>query len=83
MPTPTVHIQYCVPCGHLPRALDVQKSILERFGQKLGGVTLRPGDHGIFTIDVNDERVYTKPDPFELDALLETIEQHVATGAAK
>ncbi|HRN19475.1 MAG: Rdx family protein [Trueperaceae bacterium] len=76
----TVHIQYCVPCGHLPRALDVQKSILERFGQKLGGVTLKPGDHGIFTIDVNGERVYTKPEEFELDALLEAIDQRV-TGA--
>ncbi|MBW7917506.1 MAG: SelT/SelW/SelH family protein [Trueperaceae bacterium] len=81
MSKPTVQIQYCVPCGHLPRALDVQRAILERFGQSLGGVTLRPGGHGIFTIDVNDERVYTKPDEFDLDTLLTSIGQRVETAA--
>lgn len=81
MSKPTVQIQYCVPCGHLPRALDVQRAILERFGQSLGGVTLRPGGHGIFTIDVNDERVYTKPDEFDLDTLLTSIGQRVEAAA--
>lgn len=74
----TVNIQYCVPCGHLPRALDVQKSILEHFGQDLGGVTLEPGGDGIFTIDVNGERVYDKSEPFEMDALLTAIDERVA-----
>ncbi len=81
MSKPTVQIQYCVPCGHLPRALDVQRAILERFGQSLGGVTLRPGGHGIFTIDVIDERVYTKPDEFDLDTLLTSIGQRVEAAA--
>jgi len=81
-PKTTVQIQYCVPCGHLPRALDVQKAILERFGQALGGVTLKPGSHGIFTIDVNGERVYTKPDEFDLDALLAGIGERVTSAAA-
>ncbi len=75
----TVQIQYCVPCGHLPRALDVQKAILERFGESLGGVTLKPGAGGIFTIDVGDERVYTKPEEFDLDEVLRSIDQRVAS----
>lgn len=38
MATPTVEIHYRVPCGHLPRALGIQKSLLERFGLKIDGV---------------------------------------------
>lgn len=75
----TVQIHYCVPCGHLPRALDVQKAILERFGESLGGVTLKPGAGGIFTIDVGGERVYTKPEEFDLEEVLQSIDQRVAS----
>lgn len=83
MPKPTVEIQYCVPCGHLPRALDVQKSILERFGQALAGVTLRPGGQGIFTIDVDGERVYTKPEAFDLEGFLQRVGERVSGAAPR
>ncbi len=74
MANPTVEIQYCVPCGHLPRALDVQKTILERFGQKLDGVKLKTGDSGVFKIRVESEEIYSKPAEFDLNSILETIE---------
>lgn len=77
MANPTVEIQYCVPCGHLPRAMDIQKTILERFGQKLDGVKLQTGDSGIFKIRVNGNEIYSKPAEFDLDAILETIEASV------
>ncbi|HEX7038500.1 MAG TPA: Rdx family protein [Trueperaceae bacterium] len=72
---PTVTIHYCVPCGHLPRAMDVQRSILERFGQRVEGVKLKTGDGGVFVISVDDEVVYRKPDEFRLEAVLEEIER--------
>ncbi|MGH8873199.1 MAG: Rdx family protein [Acidimicrobiia bacterium] len=37
-----VEIEYCVPCGHLDRVIDTQRVILERFGQRLHGVRLKP-----------------------------------------
>lgn len=74
MSVTTVEIQYCVPCGHLPRAMDIQKSLLERFGQKLEGVKLKTGDGGIFKVRVNDEEIYSKPDEFDLDAVIGNIE---------
>lgn len=80
-PKTTVQIQYCVPCGHLPRALDVQKAILERFGRSLAAVTLKPGGDGIFTIDVNDEQVYARPAEFDLDAVLSAIDSRVGQAA--
>ena len=72
---PTVQIEYCVPCGHLPRAMDVQKSILERFGQRVEGVKLKTGAGGVFVVSVGDEVVYSKPAEFKLDAVLYEIEK--------
>lgn len=72
---PTVQIEYCVPCGHLPRAMDVQKSILERFGQRVEGVKLKTGANGVFVVSVGDEVVYSKPAEFQLDAVLSEIER--------
>lgn len=77
MANPTVEIQYCVPCGHLPRAIDVQKTILERFGQRLDGVKLQTGDSGIFKIRIDGHEIYSKPAEFDLDAILQTIEARV------
>ncbi|HLR45924.1 MAG TPA: Rdx family protein [Deinococcales bacterium] len=76
----TVTIQYCVPCGHLPRALSIQESILEHFGRNLAGVTLKTGGDGIFTIHAAGEQVYDKAEELNLDALLKTISEK--TGAS-
>lgn len=73
----TVEIQYCVPCGHLPRAQDVQKSILERFGQKLDGVKLKTGDGGVFKVRVDGEEIYSKPDDFDIEAVMSKIESRL------
>lgn len=73
----TVEIQYCVPCGHLPRAMDVQKAILERFGQQIEGVKLKTGEGGVFKIWVGGEQIYSKPEQFDLDAVISTIEARV------
>ncbi len=77
MSTPTIEIEYCVPCGHLPRAMDVQRSILERFGQRVEGVKLKTGEKGVFVIRMDDQPIYTKPEPFELDQVLQAIEGRV------
>lgn len=55
-----VTIEYCVPCGFLPRALDVERALLEEFGRDLGTVTLEPGHEGVFEIRVDDEVVWDK-----------------------
>lgn len=77
MPTTNIEIQYCVPCGHLERALGIQKSLLEHFGQKIGGVRLKTGGAGIFTIHVNEDKVYDKADTFDLNALISNVEERL------
>ena len=55
-----VEIEYCVPCGFLDRASDLQYLLLRTFGERLDRVSLRTGDDGVFRIRVGDELVYDK-----------------------
>lgn len=72
-----VEIEYCVPCGHLDRAIDTQKSILEHFGRDLDGVKLKTGHGGIFTIRVDGEEIYDVSQGFDLDRIVSEIESRV------
>ena len=36
-----IEIEYCVPCGYLPRATDAQTRILEAFGNRVESVSLK------------------------------------------
>ncbi len=59
----TVRIRYCQPCGYMPRAFDLAKSILDAHGMafmKKLSVSMEPGDHGIFDIVIDDQLVFSK-----------------------
>lgn len=49
----SVEIEYCVPCGFLERAEDVQHALLTSFGERLDRVALVTGDHGVFEVRVD------------------------------
>jgi len=68
-----IEIEYCVPCGYLDRALDAQKTLLSTFGEELDGVTLKPGNKGVFTFRANGEQIYSKPDEYDLDAIVDRV----------
>lgn len=74
----TVDIEYCVPCGHRQRALDVADHLLETFGQELESVDLVTGDGGVFKISVDGDHVFDKSeDEYDLDAITEAIQARV------
>ena len=68
-----IEIEYCVPCGYLDKAADAQKIILSEFGEALEGVTLKTGNKGVFTFRANGEVIYTKPDEYNVDAIVDSI----------
>lgn len=78
-----IRIVYCVPCGHLPRALELSKELLSRYGQRLNknfSVTLDTGDGGIFEVWIDGERVFSRHEKRrfpETQEILEAIEQRV------
>ena len=74
----TVEIEYCVPCGFLDRAEDVQHVLLTTFGEQLDAVTLRTGANGVFRVTVDGERVYDKQEEaFDVDEIVRRVRDHV------
>lgn len=77
-----VEIHYCVPCGHLPRAQELQTALLEEYGQGLDGVRLKTGDSGVFTVAVDGEQIFDKAEEaYDEDAIVERVGQHVGAAA--
>ena len=73
-----VEIEYCVPCGLLDRAADLQTTLLELFGQQLATVALRTGDGGVFAVRVDGETVYDKAeDEYDEDAIVAAVRERV------
>jgi selenoprotein W-related protein len=52
-----VEIEYCVPCGHLERAIEMQRLLLGDLGGQLAGVRLRTGSGGVFKVRVDGEEI--------------------------
>ena len=60
---PRVRIVYCVPCGFLPRAIQLATDLLNRYGTKYlkdFSVTLETGDGGVFDVYVDERLVYSR-----------------------
>ena len=72
-----VEIEYCVPCGHLDRAIDTQRAILQQFGRRLDGVRLKTGHGGVFTIRVDSEQIYDRTQGYDLTGILQDIEERL------
>jgi selenoprotein W-related protein len=70
-----VEIEYCVPCGFLDRASDLQYLLLRTFGERLDRVSLRTGDDGVFRVRVGDDLVYDKFEhgPYDPDELVREV----------
>ncbi|WP_062377699.1 SelT/SelW/SelH family protein [Demequina pelophila] len=65
-----IEIEYCVPCGYLPRATAAQTRLLEEFGNHIEGVTLKTGRKGVFTFRADGEQIYAKPAEFDIEAIV-------------
>ena len=73
---PTVEIEYCVPCGFLGRAEEIQHALLEQFGDRLDRVALVTGDHGVLTVAVDGDVVWDKADDaYDIDAITRRVRQ--------
>ncbi len=77
-----IQIEYCVPCGLLDRAQDVQRDILDEYGQSIDKVSLKTGDGGVFKISVDGEKIYDKEeDEYDFDIVKEKIDRQVDLSA--
>lgn len=71
---PSVTIQYCVPCGHLDRAVSLQRAILETHGLEVDQVALATGDSGVFTVDIDGDRIFdVEEDEFDEASIVDAV----------
>jgi selenoprotein W-related protein len=69
-----VEIEYCVPCGYLDRAVDLQRAVLTSFGQSVDRVALVTGDHGVLQVRVDSEVVWDNADDeYDVDAVVRRV----------
>ncbi|ELZ26572.1 putative selenoprotein [Halogeometricum pallidum JCM 14848] len=69
-----VEIEYCVPCGFLERAEEMQHAVLEQFGERVDRVALVTGDHGVLTVAVDGELVWDKSeDEYDVDEVVRRV----------
>lgn len=77
-----VEIEYCVPCGMQDRAVDVQRAVLDEFGQAVEGVELVTGDNGVFKVHADGELVFDKEeDNYDVDGIVEAVGKRVRATA--
>jgi selenoprotein W-related protein len=73
----TIEIEFCLPCGYLNRAEDVQHVLLQTLGETIDEVTLVPGDNGVFTVTVDDTKVFDiTDDDYDVDQIVRTVRTH-------
>ena len=74
----TVEIEYCVPCGFLERAEEIQHALLGQFGDRLDRVALVTGDRGVLTVAVDGDVVWDKADDdYDVDAITRRVRESV------
>jgi len=78
----SVEIEYCVPCGHLPRAQELEAEILEEYGLQVDRVALVTGDGGVFEVRVDGEQVFDiDDDEYDADAIVDAVGSYVGAAA--
>ena len=74
----SVEIEYCVPCGHLDRASELQNLLLSQFGQDLDSVALVTGDGGVFQVRADGETVFDKADEgYDADEIVRRVREQL------
>ncbi|PSP83002.1 selenoprotein [Halobacteriales archaeon QS_1_68_17] len=73
-----VEIEYCVPCGFLDRAEDVQHAICSTFGERVDRVALVSGDKGVFKVRADGDLVFDKDEhEFDVRAIVDEVRAYV------
>ncbi|WP_135825348.1 SelT/SelW/SelH family protein [Halorussus ruber] len=74
-----VEIEYCVPCGMLDRAQDLQHALLSEYGERLDSVALVTGDSGVFEVRADGEQLFDKEDDeYDADSIVESVGEKVS-----
>ena len=60
--TNRISIEYCVPCGYLPEAVQLSQGLLQHLRMDIEAVELVTGDSGVFDVRLNKELIFSRFD---------------------
>jgi selenoprotein W-related protein len=73
-----VEIEYCVPCGYLERAENIQHALLTSLRGRLDEVALVTGDHGVLQVRVDGDVVFDKDQQeYDVDAVVRRVRERL------
>lgn len=75
-----VEIEYCVQCGLLDRAIEVERDLLSQFGERIDAVRLKTGRGGVFKVRVGSEEVLdSRTDGYNLAVIRSEIQRRLVS----
>ena len=78
-----IEIEYCVPCGLLGAAEQVEHALLSQFGPRVGVLRMKPGHGGVFRVSVDGALVFDKShDAFDVATIAERVSERTGAGQA-
>jgi selenoprotein W-related protein len=83
VPLPIVEIEYCRQCRWMMRAAWTAQELLTTFEEEIGGVTLRPGTGGVFTVSVDGDLVWSRKEAgrhAEITEIKQLVRDRIAPG---
>ena len=79
-----IEIEYCVPCGYLGRAEQVEHALLSELGRRLDSLRLKPSRGGVFQVRLDGEPIYDRQaDPFDADEIVRRAAERLGQAAGE
>lgn len=71
-------IDYCADCGHLDKAVEAARDVLDQHADDLERVELVPSEDGVFRISVDSEVVFDiDQDEFSVSDITDAVEENI------
>lgn len=77
-----IEIEYCVPCGYLARAEEIEHALLSRLDRRVERLVLVPSRGGVLRVEVDGEPLFDKErDVYDVEAIASAVQERLAAAS--
>ncbi|MFB6190643.1 MAG: Rdx family protein [Candidatus Nanohaloarchaea archaeon] len=71
-------IDYCDECGHLDKAVEIAREVMEEHGESFESVELIPSGNGVLRVSIESEVVFDlDEDEFSISDIKQKVSDHL------